>query len=202
MTAPTPTEFQEITLRILRSCWKTFERKMVVERLSGPTTANSLSVRTGQLRRSMNHIIIPRGSKGVRLNVFVGGGVPYARIHEKGGTIRPKKSKYLAIPVGQQLTGAGVSKGGPRQSADPLMFILSKLTKKKLLVAAKQVPRKRGSGTRLTPDLKGGKLDVRFVLVDKVTIKPRLGFKKTFNIVAKECIRKLRRRGRKIRVPR
>jgi hypothetical protein len=44
-----------------------------------------------------------------------GQAVPYARIHEFGGTILPKRGKFLAIPLGPVLTAAGVARGGPRQ---------------------------------------------------------------------------------------
>ena len=32
-------------------------------------------------------------------NIFIGTNVKYARIHHEGGTIRPVKAKYLAIPL-------------------------------------------------------------------------------------------------------
>lgn len=33
--------------------------------------------------------------------------VPYANIHETGGTIKPKNAKYLTIPTSANKTGAG-----------------------------------------------------------------------------------------------
>jgi hypothetical protein len=39
----------------------------------------------------------------------------YARIHEEGGTIRPKHGRFLAIPVGAALTGNGVARFDARE---------------------------------------------------------------------------------------
>jgi phage gpG-like protein len=88
--------------------------------------AMSLGVRSGRLRASIAasaHDI----SGGVEVRLRAGGSskggaqVRYAAIHEGNGraggytTIRPKKGKYLTIPVGPALTKrAGVSKGSAR----------------------------------------------------------------------------------------
>ncbi len=40
-------------------------------------------------------------------------GVPYARIHEYGGIIKPKKSKFLAIPLEPVLGPDGIAKASP-----------------------------------------------------------------------------------------
>lgn len=50
----------------------------------------------GDLKKS---IVI---GKVTRNSVEVGSSLPYARIHQLGGEIRPKKGKYLLIPVGNQ----------------------------------------------------------------------------------------------------
>lgn len=51
--------------------------------------------------------------------VEIGTAQVYAAIHEFGGTIRPKNSKYLAIP----LTGAAKGVPGPRDYPGTLRFI-------------------------------------------------------------------------------
>jgi phage gpG-like protein len=48
----------------------------------------------GDLRKS---IVV---GKVTRNSVEVGSSLPYARIHQLGGEIKPKKSKYLMIPMG------------------------------------------------------------------------------------------------------
>ena len=79
----------------------------------------TLSVRTGRLRGSIAGTV--EAGEGGNLSIVLragtpdGGAVPYARIHEEGGTIRPKSGRFLKIPVGPALTGAGVARGG-RQS--------------------------------------------------------------------------------------
>lgn len=51
----------------------------------------------GALINSIKHRIVSEGKAGI---LQVGSwGVPYARIHEYGGVIRPKKAKWLTIPV-------------------------------------------------------------------------------------------------------
>ena len=73
-----------------------------------------LKVRTGRLRNSIgaknskDGIYKLRKSKG-QVVLQVGTRVKYAKIHEFGGTIRAKKSKYLTIPINRKLftpTGA------------------------------------------------------------------------------------------------
>ena len=211
MAAPTIQEYRDIVRRNLLKCARQFESTMIRTKLTGGTTNTRLAVRTGQLRRSLGHKLNVLGDGNIfKLFVFIGGGVPYARIHEEGGIIR-KKAKKLAIPVGKSLSRAGVATmGGPRNSSVPLMVLKSKKPGVSLLVAAKLVEakakkagKKLGKGrVRLVPKLKGGKLDVRFILVDKVTIPARMGFERTFNFTAEKCMRKIQRRGRVIRLPR
>ena len=74
-----------------------------------------LNVRTGRLRGSIQGTAEEIGGQlsiVLRAGTPDGGRIPYARIHEEGGTIRPKTGRYLKIPVGPALTGAGVARGG------------------------------------------------------------------------------------------
>ena len=59
--------------------------------LSGPRPAK-LGVLTGHLRRSIATEVRDSGGNVVGV---VGSNLKYARIHEQGGTIVPKKAKYL-----------------------------------------------------------------------------------------------------------
>ena len=83
----------------------------------GVTNApGGLRVRTGALRRSLAGTTKSQ-SGGVDVVLSSGGksglgAVPYARIHEQGGRITPKKGRYLTFPVGSDsFTPAGVSRG-------------------------------------------------------------------------------------------
>lgn len=112
-----------------------------------------LNVRTGRLRASIAGTVEQDGggfSIVLRAGTPDGGRVPYARIHEEGGTIRPKRGRFLKIPVGPALTGAGVSR----------------------------LPPGRSGGFRFVPTPRGGVLvgrdgQVWFVLKQQVTIPAR-----------------------------
>ena len=69
-----------------------------------------LKVRTGNLRRATFYRV-----EEARDTVSAVLGIdhrkaPYGRIHEKGGTIRPKRARHLTIPLPAALTGAGVAR--------------------------------------------------------------------------------------------
>ena len=68
--------------------------------------------RTGRLENSFS-VQVKRGGSGGGAIAVVTSNVPYARIHETGGTITPKRASALAIP----LTGAARVSGGPRNMA-------------------------------------------------------------------------------------
>lgn len=149
---------------------------MVQEHMSGPTGPTSVSVRSGQLRRSLNGIVTTwGGGKTIALTMYFGGGTPYAAIHEYGGVVTPKRAKNLAIPVGAAKTKAGVSRNsGPMAIWASLKFIINKKTGKKLLVQQGR-----------------GKMQVMFVLVPMVTIPPRLNFGKTFKAEAEKTLQQI-----------
>jgi len=91
---------------------------------------SGLTHRSGSLLRSMAGTAKTTAS-GVDVVLQSGGSgsfgsVPYARIHEEGGTIRPKRAKMLAIPIHPQLkTAAGIGRvPGPRDVPD-LTFVRS-----------------------------------------------------------------------------
>ena len=78
--------------------------------------AGGLRVRSGRLRGSIQGNVTKTGP-GADVILSAGGSsgrgtVKYARIHEAGGTIFPKRAKYLTFPVSADaFTGAGVSRG-------------------------------------------------------------------------------------------
>ena len=79
--------------------------------------------------------------------------VRYARIQEKGDTVRPKRGRFLAIPIGPALTAAGVPRFHSPRDVPDLVFVQS-LRGQPLLV-------KQGTG------------EPWFLLRRKVTIKPK-----------------------------
>lgn len=71
--------------------------KRIIRNISG----RILKTRTGQLRRSITGRTFP----GKIVKAIIGSGifgaraVKYARIHEKGGKIKPRRAKMLTIPL-------------------------------------------------------------------------------------------------------
>lgn len=154
------------------------QARMVQQHMSGPTGPSSVRARSGHLRQSLDGVVIEQPTR-MSLTMYFGGGTPYARIHEYGGTITPKKSANLAIPVGASLTRAGVSRySGPSAIWGALKFIVNKKTGKKLLIDASLPP--------------GSPVKVMYVLVPSVTLPPRLNFGKTFKAEAESSINYLK----------
>lgn len=82
----------------------------VRNRLITNVSGRILKRRTGRLAQSIESKVTPKLDG---IGVVVGSGVrqgnriPYADIHETGGTIRPKNAKYLTIPAKANKTSAG-----------------------------------------------------------------------------------------------
>lgn len=91
------------------------QRGVKTDQLSG----NPLKVRSGRLRSSIS-AFTARTATGVEGTV--GTNVPYARIHEYGGEITPKKGQYLTIPLAAALTGAGVLRKPARDWPDTFVM--------------------------------------------------------------------------------
>jgi hypothetical protein len=88
---------------------------------------------TGSLARSFE-VEMVSGSGGLSAGAF--SRLPYAAIHDSGGTIRAKRRKYLAIPLD------GIPRGmGPRQYPTPLEFRPSRSGNGGVLVDASGKPR-------------------------------------------------------------
>lgn len=127
----------------------------------GYLSGGLLNARTGRLRNSIAADVTQDGA-GVTLTVSAGasGQLRYAKIHETGGTITPKRGKFLAIPVGPALTGAGVARYVSPRDVPDLVFISTRNGAAGVLV------KKQGR--------KGNeRLQVWFRLVRRVKIKPK-----------------------------
>jgi hypothetical protein len=136
-----------------------------------------LSVRTGRLRSSISARSGYTGDAW-ELRLRAGGGdkdLSYARIQELGGTVRPKKGKFLAIPVGPALTGAGVAKFASARDAPGLVLVQSRggnflLVKAETERGPAGTSAKTGRATRGKLTSKAG--EVWYVLRTSVTIPP------------------------------
>lgn len=85
--------------------------------IMGSASGLKLKKRTGNLSRAIFYRV--EGSPTSR-EILVRAGVDlskavYGRIHEHGGVIRPKRSKFLTIPVGQNVTPNGVVRVNARE---------------------------------------------------------------------------------------
>jgi phage gpG-like protein len=76
----------------------------------GGTTEKTLSKRSGALVQSIKDSVEVTGTKLDDIQGRLGSALPYAKIHETGGTITAKKSKYLTIPLPAALGPNGVPK--------------------------------------------------------------------------------------------
>ena len=153
-----------------------------------------LQVRSGRLRNSIGYEVSGAGLSDLQLKVF-SAGVPYANIQEYGGTIVPKRGRYLAIPTAANQTQGGRARGGAGVARFPsarafiaehegeTFFLRSKGGTGPLLLMWS----KPDTGTRRRAKLgRGSKTRpvAMFTLVTKVTIPPRFGFRRTWDAQA------------------
>lgn len=107
-----------------------------------------LSTLTGTLLGPASQGRELRGSNTNSLEMirYIGRGVPYARIHEYGGTIRPRRAKVLTIPTRFQRTQAGDARGRAihfpgywRRSKTGRLWFFSKDTNQPLFLGVTRV---------------------------------------------------------------
>ncbi len=123
-----PAEVGRALDRSLLDIGRKFEKHIVKNRLRGSTGSGRVGKRTGSLRNSFGVNHQSAGSSSV---MHVGFGPPaarwtgaakkYAAVHEglAESPIRPKRRQFLAIPVADNLTGAGVARiNSPLKLAD------------------------------------------------------------------------------------
>lgn len=136
-------------------------------------SSNRLRSRTGALRRS--YASKTRG-RGLALSLIASVGsaqtAKYARLQEEGGTITPKRGKYLTVPLRENYTAAGRVRfqSAAALKNDPSVETFLFRSGKGNLIIARRLKRKR-NGSNIQP---------LWVLVKSVKVKPRLGFRKSF----------------------
>lgn len=140
----------------------------------------NLAVRSGSLRRSFGHEVLGLEQlHGMRLVKYSTS--RYAKIHEFGGVIRPVKGRYLTVPLRAAMTPSGVPRM-PNARAWPdtfvyndrygHLFIAQDPNRQARLVAAAEGYARLPRGTKK-------KLILLYMLVDQVTIPPRLRMRET-----------------------
>lgn len=166
-----------------------------------------LQTRTGALRRSISRTKVKFTATGAEAQAFTTS--KYARIQEFGGTITPKRRKYLTIPLRDALTAGGDLKGGAMlvqrgshwETADGRRTYIAK----GVIFATKYRPKKpRGARKSYVSEKYGphpvrpveqrrGGDDALYVLKRSVTLPPgRLGWFRTFRNQANDRARRLK----------
>lgn len=200
MEVKNPEEVKAAVLSTLRRGMRSFERRMALEHLSGPTSPTSLAVRTGALRRSLQTSVVELSDTRMRAQAMIGLGLPYAHIHEKGGTITPKKAQYLAIP----LERGSKTAFGPRSYPGKLVAIRSKGGN---LILAEILQRtRRAYGKKISTP--GGtftqtydsQIKPVYVLKKQVGLPPRLSFQRTFQSEAQNTLNEVRETVRRVTI--
>lgn len=129
----------------------------------GGTGEHTLSKRSGALVASIEKSVRIEGSTYNDLKGYIGAAFP-AQVHEYGATIRPKKAKFLTVPLPAALDSRGVPK--KKSARDWKNTFVAKTRKGNLIIFQK-------NGTQITP---------LYVLRTQVTIPPRLGMQATLNL--------------------
>ena len=128
------------------------------------TTEKTLSRRSGGLTQSIVESVRVEGNTLATMRGVIGSDKKYARIQETGGTVYPKKAKFLAIPLPSALDSRGLPKRSkPRDW--PNTFV-ARSRKGNLLIFQRR-------GTLVIP---------LYVLKSSVYIPPRLGLRKTLDV--------------------
>lgn len=129
-----------------------------------------LNRRTSALFNSFALLGSPKGAGLNDVWAKLASSSKYALIHETGGTIRPKRRKFLAIPLPTAQAKAGAMRGN-LVGLDPAGGTTPSLYGVKGLVLFKSK-----AGNLLLGEPKPGGIVPLFVLKRSVTIPPRLGF--------------------------
>lgn len=162
----------------------------------GPQLPNSrLQRRSGALAQAYK--MDPPSATGLEMTSAIRKGMKgsvYAKMQEFGGTVKPKKGKFLTVPLPAALTPSGVLKGRYRirrsggsasgYTTDAGDTFLFKSKRGALLIGIKERRAAYSSGVavgyteREATSGRGKKRELKafYVLKRSVTIKPRFGF--------------------------
>jgi hypothetical protein len=143
--------------------------------LTGGTASEKLAVRTGNLRRSTVPMIPVVKEDNIRGGVQFGAKYAVTHFGNEGEihTITPKKSKFLAIPIGEALTGAGVPRyASPRDV--PGLQLINRKGKPSLLALVKIKGRIEKATGAMKIKGASGSLIPMFILMKSVKVKARI----------------------------
>lgn len=124
----------------------------------------ALNTRTGTLGRAIFSRVEVIGTQEIQTRVGADlAKAAYGRIQELGGTIRPKRARHLAIPIGAALTASGVARMSARQ------FIQNPAA----LGFAGSFVSRSGRAIMGVRSGRGAGVEPVFALANQVTLKPR-----------------------------
>ncbi|MEA3225733.1 MAG: hypothetical protein U9Q07_07255 [Planctomycetota bacterium] len=155
--------FQKTFVRVLTK-FQTYHRNKQLRGGAG------LKRRTGNLMRSF-HVGSKMGIDNV--TAWSASTSPYASIHETGGEIKPRRRKFLAIPLPGARTKAGVTKGS-------MIGVVKGQSQPSLYGVKGLFPIVSKKGNLLLVKKKGAGFVPLFVLKKSVAIPARLKFAETF----------------------
>jgi phage gpG-like protein len=123
--------------------------------LSGPRPQR-LGVVTNRLRGSLSEgspdLVFDVQRQALQVKGTVGTNVEYGPIHEYGGVIRPKRTKFLAVPTAFAKTPAGATKSQYNRPLRQIPNLFIGRSKSGILFAAEKTPatgRQRRSGFKV-----------------------------------------------------
>lgn len=127
------------------------------------TTPKTLSKRTGEMVASIQRSVTIKGKTFQSLQGYISVDFPGV-IHEFGATIKPKKVKYLTVPLPAALDSRGVPLKRSARDWDNTFVARTK------------------AGNLVIFQKRGAQIVPLYVLKSSVTIPPRLGMRETLNI--------------------
>jgi hypothetical protein len=127
----------------------------------GGTTTSSLSRRSGALIAAIKDSVKITGTTFATIEGRIGVPLIYGSVQESGATIRPKRAKYLTVPLPAALNPDGTPKKRGARDWDNTFVIRSK------------------NGSLLIVQKVGDQIVPLYVLRTEVTIPPRLQLGKT-----------------------
>lgn len=161
-----------------------FVRAVQTERFTGysPGRSEMLKRRTGFLRRSVGQQVTGSTLSDLSLRVFTAG-ANYAALQEFGGTVKPKRSRFLTIPTKANLTAGGDARYPSARdfinSHKGQTFFLRRGTSLLLMWNKPSAAARKSGGVRGKD-----KPVAMFRLVRSVAIPPRFGFGSTWEKLA------------------
>lgn len=178
-------------------------RNAMVDRLGAPysnphSAEDRLASRSGEkgLLGSFGYQVDGDFGSGRPLSLLgFSAGKSYARIQEFGGEVRPTRARFLTIPTAGNLTGAGVARFPSARDfiqthPGETFFLRTKRGARDSLLLMWKKP---NPASRKSSGVKGKDEAIpMFFLTRKVTIPPRLGFRKTWAAQQPERIRQIR----------